>query len=619
MGDDDGRAPALCGASFALALGAMLVAELWLRRDAPAPAPPRVRERATRAARPRRARRLRRSTSICRPTRAWPCSSVRAARARRRSSRPCSACIRGARQPCSSAGAGSTIRSAGSRLPIEAARRSAGCRRSRCCSRTSTSRGTCASAAPRRCVGRARARRRDRGARARAAARAPRRRALGRRARARGARPRAGLGSAGAAARRAARVARPVALRARVLPYLLRVRDALDLPILYITHDPDEALLVGDWVAVLDRGRVVATGEPRAVLWSRAVLPLSEALGLENVIEARVQACADGSARVETRQGLRLVVPAPLPLDAGEPAAPRACRARTCCSRPKRPGASRRATCSRRASRGSSPPRAARSSTSTRGEPLVAKLTHEAVRALELAPGRRGLLRDQGAVAAPAGLNGTREAGAAAPRPLSACAGSSPRAARGARTRAQKRSCERSVGQRQRGQRSGRSRMRPQALRLALAHRAVAHERAQLALRSRACRSDASPRIGRRPPAVAPEAARIAPGAEAPLRPHAALALGTHERGVRHLAEAVVRRRRTRGSGSSPRRSDRRSDGSGSAGRARVRARAGTARPARRAANAPARRRLAPARARRGASRAANARSSASENAPASS
>lgn len=39
---DDAGALLLCAASFALALGAMLVAELWLRRDAP-PAMPRMR------------------------------------------------------------------------------------------------------------------------------------------------------------------------------------------------------------------------------------------------------------------------------------------------------------------------------------------------------------------------------------------------------------------------------------------------------------------------------------------------------------------------------------------------------------------------------------------------
>jgi molybdate transport system ATP-binding protein len=97
-------------------------------------------------------------------------------------------------------------------------------------------------------------------------------------------------------------------LRARVLPYLLRVRDELGLPMLYITHDPDEALVLGEVAVVLDAGRVVAVGAPREVLWSRAVLPLSEVLGLENVIEARALSSRDGAAEVESAAGLRLVV-----------------------------------------------------------------------------------------------------------------------------------------------------------------------------------------------------------------------------------------------------------------------------------------------------------------------
>ena len=107
-------------------------------------------------------------------------------------------------------------------------------------------------------------------------------------------------------------------LRARVLPYLLRVRDELDLPILYITHDPDEAILVGEVAIVLDGGRVVATGPPRDVLWSRAVLPLSEALGLENLLEARAERAADGELRAVTRGGLSLALPAPAALSDGE-------------------------------------------------------------------------------------------------------------------------------------------------------------------------------------------------------------------------------------------------------------------------------------------------------------
>jgi molybdate transport system ATP-binding protein len=100
-------------------------------------------------------------------------------------------------------------------------------------------------------------------------------------------------------------------LRARVLPYLLRVRDELELPLLYITHDPDEALLVGEVAIVLDGGRVVAQGPAREVLWSRAVLPLSETLGLENVLEARVVEQRGAELRVRTLGGLVLSLPAP--------------------------------------------------------------------------------------------------------------------------------------------------------------------------------------------------------------------------------------------------------------------------------------------------------------------
>jgi molybdate transport system ATP-binding protein len=103
-----------------------------------------------------------------------------------------------------------------------------------------------------------------------------------------------------------------LALRARVLRHLLRLRDELAIPIFYITHDPDEALLVAERVAVLDAGREVASGPPREVLWSRAVRPLSQTLGLENVLSGRVIAAGGGEATLETDGGLRLVLPVAL-------------------------------------------------------------------------------------------------------------------------------------------------------------------------------------------------------------------------------------------------------------------------------------------------------------------
>ncbi len=55
-------------------------------------------------------------------------------------------------------------------------------------------------------------------------------------------------------------------LRRRILPYLERVRDELAVPILYVTHDRDEACRFADRVVVLDRGTVVRTGGPDEVL-----------------------------------------------------------------------------------------------------------------------------------------------------------------------------------------------------------------------------------------------------------------------------------------------------------------------------------------------------------------
>jgi molybdate transport system ATP-binding protein len=48
-----------------------------------------------------------------------------------------------------------------------------------------------------------------------------------------------------------------VPLRRRILPYLQRVRDALKIPILYVSHDREEVDELADAIVHLDGGRVV--------------------------------------------------------------------------------------------------------------------------------------------------------------------------------------------------------------------------------------------------------------------------------------------------------------------------------------------------------------------------
>lgn len=58
-----------------------------------------------------------------------------------------------------------------------------------------------------------------------------------------------------------------------ILPYLERLREELDLPMLYVSHVPDEVARLADHLVVLDSGRALASG-PIAETLSRIDLPL---------------------------------------------------------------------------------------------------------------------------------------------------------------------------------------------------------------------------------------------------------------------------------------------------------------------------------------------------------
>jgi molybdate transport system ATP-binding protein len=65
-------------------------------------------------------------------------------------------------------------------------------------------------------------------------------------------------------------------LKERVLPYLARVRDELHMPMVYVTHAPEEAIALGDEALLMERGQILrrappkdlflATDQPRYVL-----------------------------------------------------------------------------------------------------------------------------------------------------------------------------------------------------------------------------------------------------------------------------------------------------------------------------------------------------------------
>jgi len=84
-----------------------------------------------------------------------------------------------------------------------------------------------------------------------------------------------------------------------ILPYLERLHRELAIPIIYVSHAPDEVARLADHLVLLDDGKVVASGRLNEVL-SRIDLPSAFADDAGVVIEARIAAHeADDLTRLE--------------------------------------------------------------------------------------------------------------------------------------------------------------------------------------------------------------------------------------------------------------------------------------------------------------------------------
>jgi molybdate transport system ATP-binding protein len=81
-----------------------------------------------------------------------------------------------------------------------------------------------------------------------------------------------------------------LARKQEILPYLERLHEALEIPVLYVSHAPDEVARLADYIVVMQAGRAVAAG-PLTETLARLDLPihLGEDAGvvLDAVVAAR--------------------------------------------------------------------------------------------------------------------------------------------------------------------------------------------------------------------------------------------------------------------------------------------------------------------------------------------
>lgn len=104
-------------------------------------------------------------------------------------------------------------------------------------------------------------------------------------------------------------------LKREILPYLERLHGELDIPVIYVSHSPNEVARLADHVVLLDQGRVVAQG-PLTDTLARLDLPAVFSDDAGAVVEA-VVAAHDGHyhlTRLDFTGGSVLVARRPEPL-----------------------------------------------------------------------------------------------------------------------------------------------------------------------------------------------------------------------------------------------------------------------------------------------------------------
>jgi molybdate transport system ATP-binding protein len=108
-------------------------------------------------------------------------------------------------------------------------------------------------------------------------------------------------------------------LKAQILPYLRRARDAFAMPVLHVSHDLAELLHLCDDLLLVAPGRVAAHGRLAELAREPALLPQLHAAGMVNVLRGAVAAHpdADDLTPVDLDGGARvLCVRSPLPAGA---------------------------------------------------------------------------------------------------------------------------------------------------------------------------------------------------------------------------------------------------------------------------------------------------------------
>jgi len=106
-------------------------------------------------------------------------------------------------------------------------------------------------------------------------------------------------------------------LRDQMRTELKRIQREVGVPILYVTHDQDEALSMSDRIAVMNAGTIHQIASPEEIYEKPATRFVLDFIGSVNYLEAQIEGVTDGVMTLVFSDGQRLEVPEPERLPEG--------------------------------------------------------------------------------------------------------------------------------------------------------------------------------------------------------------------------------------------------------------------------------------------------------------
>jgi molybdate transport system ATP-binding protein len=91
------------------------------------------------------------------------------------------------------------------------------------------------------------------------------------------------------------------AIKARIVEDLRGWNEAHQIPILYVTHSREEVFSLGNRVVLLDRGRVVASGDPHEVMGAPRQETVAQLAGFENIFDVTMDSAHEDRGTMTCR------------------------------------------------------------------------------------------------------------------------------------------------------------------------------------------------------------------------------------------------------------------------------------------------------------------------------